>query len=74
VKLNHSQSLEAINNEINYMIKYKVMIPQMYEDIPHQYRNNIIPSHMFIKTKYLPNGDFVKAKARLVAGGITSNR
>jgi hypothetical protein len=51
------------------MINYNVMIPEMYENIPHQDRGRIIPSHMFLKWKYTPSGEFIKIKARLVAGG-----
>jgi len=62
-------TVEAIKNEIEYMIKYEVMIPEKYETIPHDLRRQAVPAHMFLKEKYLPDGAFDKLKARLVAGG-----
>jgi hypothetical protein len=61
--------MEAVKNEIDYMIKYRVMIPEMYETIREDLRRSAVPAHMFLKAKYLPNGVFDKLKARLVAGG-----
>jgi hypothetical protein len=69
----NKESYEAIKNEIDYMIKYKVMIPEMFENIPYQHRRNIIRSHMFLKWKYHPDGRFDKIKARLVGGGDMQN-
>jgi hypothetical protein len=63
------ESHAAIKNEIDYMIKYKVMVPEMFEDIPYHHRSNMIRSHMFLKWKYHPDGRFDKIKARLVGGG-----
>jgi hypothetical protein len=65
-----NHTIEAIKNEIDYMIKYRVMIPEMYdESIREDLRRSAVPAHMFLKSKFLPNGSFDKLKARLVAGG-----
>jgi hypothetical protein len=63
--------MQACKEEIDYMINFHVivMIPEMYENIPHRDRGRIIPSHMFLKWKYTPSGEFIKIKARLVVGG-----
>ncbi|CAK9253526.1 unnamed protein product [Sphagnum jensenii] len=53
-------TVEAIKNEIEYMVKYKVIIPEKYETIAHDFRRHAVPAHMFLKEKYLPNGAFDK--------------
>ena len=60
---------EAIKKELMQMINHKVFHAVSYANIPLEERRKIIRSHMFIKEKFLPNGDFEKIKARLVADG-----
>ena len=43
-------------------------------DLSRNQRKRIIRSMMFLKEKYLPNGDFDKLKSRLVAGGHMQDR
>ena len=45
-----------------------------FEDLTPEQRSQIIPCHMFLKVKYLPDGTFDKTKARLVAGGHRQDR
>ena len=39
-----------------------------------QIADKLIPSKMFLKEKFLPNGNFEKLKSRLVAGGHRQDR
>ena len=57
--------LHAIEDEIDNMERGKVMPPVHYRDIPLNYRDKIIPLHMFLKDKYLSTGEYDKTKARL---------
>jgi len=65
--------LEAIEGEIDNMEKGNVMPPIHYNQIPAQSRDEIIDLHMFLKDKYKSNGEYDKAKARLVANGSQQN-
>lgn len=64
-----NESMEAIRGEIDYMITYKCVQPVMYHSISASLRHRIVPTHMFLKHKFLPDGQFDRIKARLVAGG-----
>ena len=58
--------LEAIEGEIDNMEKGDVMPPIHYNQI-------LIFTYMFLKDKYKSNGEYDKAKARLVANGSQQN-
>ena len=58
---------EAIATELRSMIAKNVFTPIKRGDIPRGAK--VIPSHIIIKEKFLPDGSFSKLKARLVAGG-----
>ena len=60
---------EAINAELNNMLKKGVFSPVHQNDLSSEAKRNIIPSFIFLKQKYKPNGELDKVKARLVAGG-----
>ena len=64
-----SKAEDAIKKELMQMISQKVFHAVEYNDIPLKERSKIIRSHMFVKEKFLPNGEFEKIKARLVADG-----
>ncbi len=51
------------------MIAKVVFEPVSYENMLEEYKSKIIPSFIFLKQKYKPNGDLDKVKARLAAGG-----
>jgi hypothetical protein len=59
----------VIADELQQMLDKKVWTPVEQKDLSPDERRKSIRSSMFLKEKYLPNGDFDKLKARLVAGG-----
>jgi hypothetical protein len=62
---------EAIRDEINNMLSYKVGHYVHFKDIPHEERGNILHSFMFLKEKEKPDGSYDKTKARMVGNGAT---
>jgi hypothetical protein len=64
----------SIQKEVNSMHDMKVFTPVDVATIPGALASSIIPSSIFCKEKYDPNGNFVKLKTRLVAGGHRQNR
>mmetsp|Transcript_12222 Transcript_12222/g.26739 ORF Transcript_12222/g.26739 Transcript_12222/m.26739 type:complete len:150 (+) Transcript_12222:465-914(+) len=50
-----------------------VFEPTHIKEIPWEERKEIIPSYLFLKEKWKPNGEFDKLKATLVAGGNMQN-
>ena len=66
----HAQeSIEAINDEIQNMLTYKVGHYVHYCDIPYALRRNILQSFMFVKHKETPDGRYDRTKARMVGNG-----
>ena len=58
---------EVILAELNQMIQKSVWTPIHPKTLSEEERSKIIRSSMFLKEKYLANGDFENLKARLVA-------
>ena len=58
---------DAVKKELFNMIDNDVWTTVDFDTIAH--KDNIIPSHMFIKFKHKPDGSFDKTKARLVGQG-----
>jgi hypothetical protein len=69
----HKAAKRAILDEIDNMMVGKVMHPMHLRDIPPEYREDILNAFMFLKDKFLANGDFDKTKARLVGNGSEQN-
>jgi hypothetical protein len=65
---------QAIIEEIQNMLEYKVGHYIHYRDIPQDERVNILRSFMFLKEKYFPDGNFERLKARLVGDGSTQGK
>ena len=63
------KGLEAINKERNNLLENKVIEFKKYSDIPIDKRNDILNTFLFVVNKYDGEGNFIKAKARCVAGG-----
>ena len=61
------KAVSAIQDELNQMIDKEVWTAVRKSSIPRN--KKIIPSFMFLKEKYLANGELERIKARLVAGG-----
>jgi hypothetical protein len=61
------KAVGAVRDELSQMIDKKVWTAVKKSSIPRSYK--IIPSFMFLKEKYLANGELERIKARLVAGG-----
>jgi hypothetical protein len=62
-------TLKAIYGEINQLHSKSTFKPVNRRDLTRSQYKAAIRSHMFLKEKYATNGDFIKLKARLVAGG-----
>jgi hypothetical protein len=59
----------AITSEMRQMLQLKVWTPVNKSQLSEPERKRIIRSSMFVKEKWAPSGEFLKHKARLVAGG-----
>ena len=72
--LGNDQAYRAVVREMMQMHQLGVFEPVHYQDLTLEQREEIIPCHIFLKEKYLPDGTFDKIKARLVAGGHRQDR
>ena len=63
------QALRSIYMEILQMPDKGVFTPQDPRSLTKNQLRKVISSSMFLKEKFMSNGDFEKLKARLVAGG-----
>ena len=68
------QAKEVILSELMQMIQKSVWTPVRTESLTEKERSGIIRSSMFLKEKFLANGEFEKLKARLVADGNMQDR
>ena len=59
----------SIVKEVKQLLDRKSWHPVREAHLQPLDKKKIIPSKLFVKVKYRPNGDFDKIKARLVAGG-----
>ena len=65
---------ESIKKEITSLLnEHKALINVAYEDIPQDLRNKCVLIHCFLKDKISPEGEFIKLKSRIVAGGNTQD-
>jgi hypothetical protein len=64
----------VIEEEVAQFVEKKVFHPVLLRGMSRAVRKRILPSKMFIKEKFLPDGAFDKLKARLVAGGHRQDR
>jgi len=62
--LDERKTVNAIN-EVKNMLDYKVGHYVHITNLTHDQHKNILRSFLFIKQKFLPNGDMDKLKARL---------
>ena len=69
LKSRGAEAERVILIELAQMKDKKVWTPVHMSVLSSTEKHGIIRSQMFLKEKYLPNGDFEKLKARLVAGG-----
>ena len=67
-------ALMAIVSEIHQIVGKRVFHPVNMRQLTNKQLRSIIRSSIFLKEKYLPNGNFDKLKARLVAGGHMQDR
>jgi hypothetical protein len=63
----------AISTELENMMKYKVWEALDATQVDATVLQQVIPSKLFLKEKFDASGNFLKLKARLVAGGHTQN-
>ena len=66
-----TEAITSMYKQIKQMVDKSVWVGKA-PSFKHQKR--VIRSFMFLKEKFLPNGDFDKLKARLVAGGHMQDR
>ena len=59
----------AIREELEQLLDINAFKFIAFNAVPDQYRDRIVSSHMFLKEKYKPDGNFDRMKGRLVAGG-----
>ena len=63
---------ESIEKEVLQFIEKEVFQP--VNGVPKEHIDRLIPSHLFLKEKYWPDGTFEKLKSRLVARGDRQDR
>ena len=68
VNTNNPDAIQSIINEFNQMKKLKVYEP-VHIGAQLEHKCDIIPAKMITKQKLDPNGNVIKWKSRLVAGG-----
>ena len=61
-------TVKAIAAEIENLLEMKAGPLVRYEDIPHQYRGEIVNAFMFLVDKFKAKGEFEKRKGRMVSG------
>ena len=69
-----TEATVVMEKELRQFVTKNVFHPVLMRGLSRQQRMRILPSKMFLKEKYFPNGDFDKLKARLVAGGHRQDR
>ena len=69
LRIRGAEAERVILKELAQMRDKKVWTPIHLSVLTSTEKHGIIRSQMFLKEKYLPNGEFEKLKARLVAGG-----
>ena len=67
-------ALKSIQEEMFQFIDRGAFLPVRWGEMTFEQRKRIIPSMMFLKEKYTPEGDFERLKARLVARGDKQDR
>ena len=67
-------AVKAIVKELTALCAKEAWVAVHVASLTTGQRRKIIRSSMFLKEKYLANGEFEKLKARLVAGGHMQNR
>ena len=63
---------DSIEKEVLQFIEKEVFQP--VDGVPKEHIDRLIPSHLFLKEKYWPDGSFEKLKSRLVARGDRQDR
>ncbi len=54
-----ASALKAVHDEIRQLVKLKAVKAVMRKDITtYEWNHRVYPFHMFLKDKYLSNGDF----------------
>jgi hypothetical protein len=66
--------MTVMEAELRQFVTKKMLHPVLMGGLSRAQRMRIIPSKMFLKEKFFPDGTFDKMKARLVAGGHRQDR
>jgi hypothetical protein len=67
------KAMQSCVKELEQLDEAGTWVPVDYSSLSSQQKKKIIGTFMFLNEKYLPNGDFDKLKARLVAMGNQQN-
>ena len=68
------ETAAAIRAEMQQMLTLGVFAPVMFDTLDHDSKKATIRSMCFLTHKYTPGGEFIKCKARLVAGGDAQDK
>ena len=63
--------MKAIAAEIENLLEMKAGPLVKYQDIPKEYRGEIVNAFMFLTDKFKAKGEFEKRKGRMVSGKTT---
>ena len=61
--------IKAIRDEVQQIIDVGAIAPADFDLLSGEEQKKVIPSHLFVTTKYDAQGNFVREKGRWVAGG-----
>jgi hypothetical protein len=64
-----AKASSSMHDELKQLLDKDVIDPKDPKSLTKEQLEKIIPSHMFLKEKFLSTGEFEKLKSRLVAGG-----
>jgi hypothetical protein len=74
MKVKPQEAEQSILKELRSIHDKGTFKPIHIRDLSYQQRKSIIPSKLFLKDKYSPDGTFEKLKSRLVGGGHRQDR
>ena len=69
-----TKAKESIIKELKSLLELEVWEPVSTEVKIREIKNHMVPSKLFLKEKFKPDGNFDKLKSRLVAGGHMQDR
>ena len=74
IELYGDEARDSINKELKSLLDLNVWDPIEPSIETKDLKDHLIPSKLFLKEKFKPNGEFDRLKSRLVAGGHMQDR